>query len=108
MINRLFFLSFLLLSTTISPHSAQAIPPSPVRVLILGNSIVSHVCQSENGRFADISFLIRDSSNRADSERDFESPAVGAHPGDKGMAEIAQILFDVLYPTRLYLPAIVS
>lgn len=231
MINRLLFLAFLLLSATISPHSAQAIPPTPVRVLILGNSIVSHgpapeigwyddwgmaasaedkdfvhvldrmiaskngwpnelmyvniaafegdfenydldklqlyrdfdadiivirlgdnvrtamgyekafqalidyvrtsgeqtlicssswfskpdvdeiqahVCQSENGRFADISFLIRDTSNRADSERDFETPAVGAHPGDKGMAEIAHILFDVLYPSRLYLPVIVS
>jgi hypothetical protein len=51
------------------------------------------VCRETGGVFVDISRLSRDESHRARSERKFAHAGVAAHPGDKGMAAIADALW---------------
>jgi Secretion system C-terminal sorting domain len=49
---------------------------------------------------ADLSPLSLDSSNEAGTERNFSNSSVGIHPGDKGMNNIAKIVFKVLMYCR--------
>lgn len=50
-------------------------------------------CLKEDCHYVDISKLILDPSNQAASERTFSNPAVGSHPGDKGMEGIADLIW---------------
>jgi hypothetical protein len=54
---------------------------------------VKNICSKPNIRFVDINRLRDDASNIAGSERTFTSAAVADHPGDKGMAAIADALY---------------
>ena len=57
---------------------------------------LSQVCQQAGGLFVDIGALGADESNYARSERTFSNSGVGAHPGDKGMAEIASAIYQTI------------
>jgi len=53
-------------------------------------------CQTVGGIFVDISVLSKDEGNYARSERPFKHAGVANHPGDQGMAAIAQALMKAL------------
>lgn len=57
---------------------------------------VKGICSKPNMRFVDISRLREEASNIAGSERTFSSAAVADHPGDKGMAAIADALYSAI------------
>lgn len=49
-------------------------------------------CAAVGGTFVDISHLGKDEANYARSERDFKHAGVANHPGDQGMAAIAEAI----------------
>lgn len=53
-------------------------------------------CAAVGGVFVDISALGKDESNYARSEREFQHAGVANHPGDKGMAAIADAIVKAL------------
>lgn len=53
-------------------------------------------CSAVGGVFVDISALGKDESNYARSEREFKHAGVANHPGDKGMAAIADAIVKAL------------
>ncbi len=56
------------------------------------DQILREVCEEVGGTFVDIGHLGKDQSNYARSEREFTHAGVAAHPGDKGMQEIADAI----------------
>ena len=56
------------------------------------DQILRQVCEEVGGTFVDIGHLGKDESNYARSEREFTHDGVAAHPGDKGMQEIADAI----------------
>jgi lysophospholipase L1-like esterase len=60
------------------------------------DEILQQSCAAAGGTFVDISALGRDESNYARAERKFEHAGVAAHPGDKGMAAIAEAILKAL------------
>jgi len=63
------------------------------------DGILKAVCHDVGGTFVDISSLAGDSRNFAHSERSFQNAGVGAHPGDTGMAAIAEAIWNAI-PAR--------
>lgn len=59
------------------------------------DDILRQACKDTGtaGVFVDLSDLGRDESNRAHTERKIDHAGVGAHPGDKGMAAIADAIW---------------
>jgi lysophospholipase L1-like esterase len=57
---------------------------------------LAEACTSVGGVFVDISALGKDESNNARSEREFKHAGVANHPGDKGMAAIADAIVKAL------------
>lgn len=60
------------------------------------DDILRQVCAEVGGTFVDISPLCKDETNYARSEKAFENKFVGAHPGDKGMAAIADAIWKAM------------
>lgn len=56
------------------------------------DQILRQVCDGVGGTYVDIGHLGKDESNYAKSEREFTHDGVAAHPGDKGMQEIADAI----------------
>jgi hypothetical protein len=56
------------------------------------NAAIRNACTRANTTLVDLSGIAADGRNHAASERAFSDPAVGAHPGDRGMALIAAAL----------------
>lgn len=57
-------------------------------------------CEAVSGVFCDISSLGADTSLYGKAEREFKHAGVANHPGDKGMAAIAEALMKALHPLR--------
>jgi len=57
------------------------------------DGILKQVCAELGGTFVDISRLSRNPKNAAQSERKFANGGVGIHPGDAGMAAIAEAIW---------------
>lgn len=57
---------------------------------------LQQACTSAGGIYVDISSLSKDESNYARSERPYKNQGVANHPGDKGMAAIAEALVKAL------------
>lgn len=53
-------------------------------------------CAAVGGTFIDIAHLGKDEANYARSERDFKHAGVANHPGDRGMAAIAEAILGAL------------
>jgi hypothetical protein len=64
---------------------------------IIINTVKSLYEAGYNIKCADISSLSGIAENHALSERDFENYGDGAHPGDRGMLHIAEIVFSTIY-----------
>lgn len=61
------------------------------------NYVFTDIAIATNSYIADLSHLGSDpNSNNASSEKDYNHPGVGVHPGDKGMKRIADVLFSVI------------
>lgn len=60
------------------------------------DEVLRQVCTEVNGIFVNIDQLGSDESNYARSEREFSHKGVAAHPGDKGMKEIADAILKAL------------
>lgn len=60
------------------------------------DGLLKEACQNAGGIFVDISRLGADPSNAARSERQIEHAGVAGHPGDKGMAAIADQLWQAI------------
>ena len=58
------------------------------------DKILKQSCKEVDGIFVDIGNLSKDESNYARSERKFTHKGVAAHPGDKGMKNIAYAIFN--------------
>jgi len=63
------------------------------------DEILRQVCTAAGGTFVDIGMLHKDEANFARSEREFANAGVANHPGDKGMAAIADALWQVIVKT---------
>jgi len=57
------------------------------------DGILKQVCTELSGTFVDISHLDADEKNHARSEQKFENSDVAGHPGDAGMAAIAEAIW---------------
>lgn len=57
------------------------------------DSALKEACATVGGKFVDISALAKDERNYARSERKIAHSGVAAHPGDKGMSTIANLIF---------------
>ncbi|HNX33942.1 MAG TPA: SGNH/GDSL hydrolase family protein [Kiritimatiellia bacterium] len=62
---------------------------------------LSQVSRQAGALFVNIGALGADESNYARSERYYENAGVGAHPGDKGMSEIANAILQALLSQEL-------
>ena len=60
------------------------------------DEILQQACVAAGGTFVDIGALGKDESYYARAERKFEHAGVAAHPGDKGMAAIADAILKAL------------
>jgi lysophospholipase L1-like esterase len=60
------------------------------------NAAIRAGCVAPRARYVDVSALWANVADRASSERTFADPFVGDHPGDLGMARIADALYAAL------------
>lgn len=60
------------------------------------DDIMRACCNKYKVSFVDISYLASNSNAHAYSERTFDNEAIGSHPGDKGMKDISDIIFNEL------------
>jgi hypothetical protein len=65
--------------------------PDPIK-----DAVFRQVCADMGAIFVDISHLAADEKNYARSEREFTHSGVAAHPGDAGMAAIAEAIWDAV------------
>ncbi|MBV7535961.1 SGNH/GDSL hydrolase family protein [Duganella sp. sic0402] len=62
------------------------------------NKIIADACQAAGGTYVDISGLQAVAANMAGSEQRIANKGVAAHPGDKGMRQIAERIFKAVKP----------
>ncbi|MCB1226493.1 MAG: SGNH/GDSL hydrolase family protein [Verrucomicrobiales bacterium] len=62
------------------------------------DAALTAACETVGGTLVNISALSKEEANYARSEQDFEHTGVAKHPGDRGMAAIAQALLEALRP----------
>ena len=60
------------------------------------DSAMRRACEAVGGTFVDISALSKDEKNYARSERPYKHAGVANHPGDRGMAAIAEEIVKVV------------
>ena len=60
------------------------------------DSAMRKACEAVGGTFVDISALSKDEKNYARSERPYKHAGVANHPGDRGMAAIAEEIVKVV------------
>jgi hypothetical protein len=65
------------------------------------DGILKQVCTELGGTFVDISRLASDPKNYARSERKFSHDGVAGHPGDAGMAAIAEAIWSAVAGKKL-------
>ncbi len=73
-------------------------PTIIVRSSFWGNEvkdgIIREACAEAGGEYVDLKGLDKDEKNYARSEQKFEHAGVAAHPGDRGMAAIAEAIWE--------------
>jgi vacuolar-type H+-ATPase subunit F/Vma7 len=79
-----------LLKTLQSNPKAQIIVRSSFWANNVKDAAMRQACESVGGTFVDISALSKDEKNYARSERPYKHAGVAHHPGDRGMAAIAE------------------
>jgi len=66
--------------------------PDPVK-----DAILRQICTDAGGTFVDITALGANEANQARAERSFSDAGVGIHPGDAGMAAIAEAILNTIH-----------
>ena len=79
-----------LLKTLKSNPQAQIIVRSSFWANTAKDTAMRQACEAVGGTFVDISALSKDEKNYARSERPYKHAGVANHPGDRGMAAIAE------------------
>ena len=79
-----------LLKTLQSKPKAQIIVRSSFWANTAKDTAMRQACETVGGTFVDISALSKDEKNYARSERPYKHAGVAHHPGDRGMAAIAE------------------
>ena len=79
-----------LLKTLKSSPKATVIVRSSFWANAAKDSAMRQACEAVGGTFVDISALAKDERNYARSERPYKHAGVANHPGDRGMAAIAE------------------
>ncbi len=79
-----------LLKTLRSNPKAQIVVRSSFWANTAKDTAMRQACETVGGTFVDISALSKDEKNYARSERPYKHAGVANHPGDRGMAAIAE------------------
>jgi hypothetical protein len=79
-----------LLKSLKSNPQAQIIVRSSFWANTAKDTAMRQACEAVGGTFVDISALSKDEKNYARSERPYKHAGVANHPGDRGMAAIAE------------------
>jgi len=85
-----------LLKTLRSNPKAQIIVRSSFWANTAKDTAMRQACEAVGGTFVDISALSKDEKNYARSERPYKHAGVANHPGDRGMAAIAEEIVKVV------------
>jgi len=85
-----------LLKTLKSNPKAQVIVRSSFWPNEPKDTAMRKACEAVGGTFVDISALAKDEKNYARSERPYKHAGVANHPGDRGMAAIAEAIVKVV------------
>jgi lysophospholipase L1-like esterase len=85
-----------LLKTLKSNPQAQIIVRSSFWANTAKDTAMRQACEAVGGTFVDISALSKDEKNYARSERPYKHAGVANHPGDRGMAAIAEEIVKVV------------
>ena len=85
-----------LLKTLRSNPKAQIIVRSSFWANPAKDTAMRQACETVSGTFVDISALSKDEKNYARSERPYKHAGVANHPGDRGMAAIAEEIVKVV------------
>lgn len=85
-----------LLRTLRSNPKAQVIVRSSFWANEAKDTAMRKACEAVGGTFVDISALSKDERNFARSERPFKHAGVANHPGDRGMAAIAEAIMKTI------------
>ena len=85
-----------LLKTLQSKPKAQIIVRSSFWANTAKDTAMRQACETVGGTFVDISALSKDEKNYARSERPYKHAGVANHPGDRGMAAIAEEIVKVV------------
>jgi lysophospholipase L1-like esterase len=80
------------LKTLKSNPTAAVIVRSSFWPNVAKDGAMRQACEAVGGTFVDISALAKDEQNYARSERPYKHAGVGNHPGDRGMAAIAEAI----------------
>ena len=80
------------LKTLKSNPTAAVIVRSSFWPNVAKDDAMRQACEAVGGTFVDISALAKDEQNYARSERPYKHAGVGNHPGDRGMAAIAEAI----------------
>jgi len=81
-----------LLKTLRSNPKAQIVVRSSFWANTAKDTAMRQACETVGGTFVDISALSKDEKNYARSERPYKHAGVANHPGDRGMAAIAEAI----------------
>jgi alpha-galactosidase len=81
-----------LLKTLKANPQAAVIVRSSFWANIAKDAAMRQACEAVGGTFVDISALSKDEKNYARSERPYKHAGVANHPGDRGMAAIAEAI----------------
>ncbi|MFN8576046.1 MAG: SGNH/GDSL hydrolase family protein [Candidatus Sericytochromatia bacterium] len=60
------------------------------------DNMMKEACENKGGTYISLNEIYSDNSNFAFSERNFIYQGVATHPGDKGMKEIASLIFNII------------
>ncbi len=85
-----------LLKTLKSNPKAQIVVRSSFWANTAKDTAMRQACEAVGGTFVDISALSKDEKNYARSERPYKHAGVANHPGDRGMAAIAEEIVKVV------------
>ncbi|PAZ04166.1 MAG: hypothetical protein CAK86_06175 [Opitutia bacterium AMD-G1] len=85
-----------LLKTLKSNPKAQIVVRSSFWANTAKDTAMRQACETVGGSFVDISALSKDEKNYARSERPYKHAGVANHPGDRGMAAIAEEIVKVV------------
>lgn len=85
-----------LLTALKGPRAPRILVRSCFWANLAKDEALRQACAAVGGRYVDISALSKNEANYARSERPYKHAGVANHPGDQGMAAIAQALLQAL------------